>query len=1194
MSTCLAAERSKCSEPSDIHTVLILPPGALAGIPNPATTGDYTLTWTPLQNATGYCLYERAGNDGSWTLAAQTTRSRYHFSNRAAGVYRHRLEVCFGRWYRPGVRCTATEWDPISVTVAYPPETPIEETGNEAGTLPYEAGVTKGGDAYINIPIEPVPGVNGLEPMLSIDYSGGRDRTRMAASLPADTLGYGWRVSGFSTIRRCIKNQAAGRTLTIGDSASLCLDGEPLVLTSGTHMRAGALYRTLRESFARIEIKGPLGDSLRDELWFEVRLPDGSVQEYGRTDESRLKHIRYVQVPGDSDSERELSDGDQYHREVATDHYLWSINKHTDAFGNTMQYSYIEDERNAIRHPSQIRYGAVDAKSRAHDAVIAFQYGSRSDLEAVYMGPPANGVAQRQDLRLLAVQVQLDSKRVRTYRFKSQETAAGWQRLEKIQLCGFDTSGATSECLKPISVAWAEPAETVPHTVTAVSSFTDPLGRATAFIYGTLTKTGSHLFLFDETPFGTPVKPANIGELAPPPLAPEQTAPADGGALKTVVTRIRRSNGLGGWHDTEYAYHGRGFESTLHWGYLGFYATRETDVQSNIVTYRQYRLDYPYFGEIAAVHQYQWNGTSANRATGPVLSKRVTDYAAEGLRHSSTVWTVLPYAERSTDWLYEGTTLLGATQRRAALTLQRNLLHSVTETVTTGHGATASGTGSVWGDAPTYTITGVQRKTASTVRLSNLATANRWLIGFADRVSVAHHKGDSAMADRTQSATFTRFGNTNRVDTVTRFGSDAQYRLVADYGYTSAGLLNKVNVSGANVASRTTSATSFSDGRYPSGIANALGHAESFAYDARFGLPTRFTDANNRVTRVTYDPFGREKTRTTPDGVVIRTDYGACPSATVVCPSLSGVTPAMWVSTDSPVSPKTVEYLDVLGRVIHTETQAFTGAAAYRGDTVYDNRGRVTSVSEPYASTARNASAPRTTYTYDVRDRVIRVSQPDGGRTAIAYAAQTNHQVKVTVTETLAGTATGTPSTRTTERHYNVLGELVKSIDGAGARRDSDRQGHHDLHLRRLGPARQGQRVEKRHTRLDPLARQLHHHGLRSRRGREPLPGSASEPRHGDIRLHRARRAAGENRRRRRHDPRLRRARAPQNAQGPRRGGPVDVRPGQRPGGRSAPAATITARWPRGAAPLRGSPKPSPTTPTHDPRRKPPRSASPG
>lgn len=40
------------------------------------------------------------------------------------------------------------------------------------------------------------------------------------------------------------------------------------------------------------------------------------------------------------------------------------------------------------------------------------------------------------------------------------------------------------------------------------------------------------------------------------------------------------------------------------------------------------------------------------------------------------------------------------------------------------------------------------------------------------------------------------------------------------------------------------------------------GHTESFSYDTRFGLPTRYTDANNRITRIAYDVLDRLRTAT--------------------------------------------------------------------------------------------------------------------------------------------------------------------------------------------------------------------------------------------------------------------------------------------------------------------------------------------
>ncbi len=63
-------------------------------------------------------------------------------------------------------------------------------------------------------------------PRLSIDYSGERARERMESSLPGDTLGYGWQLSGFSSIRRCLRQQVATATIDLDGNDTLCLDGE--------------------------------------------------------------------------------------------------------------------------------------------------------------------------------------------------------------------------------------------------------------------------------------------------------------------------------------------------------------------------------------------------------------------------------------------------------------------------------------------------------------------------------------------------------------------------------------------------------------------------------------------------------------------------------------------------------------------------------------------------------------------------------------------------------------------------------------------------------------------------------------------------------------------------------------------------------------------------------------------------------
>ena len=89
----------------------------------------------------------------------------------------------------------------------------------------------------------------------------------------------------------------------------------------------------------------------------------------------------------------------------------------------------------------------------------------------------------------------------------------------------------------------------------------------------------------------------------------------------------------------------------------------------------------------------------------------------------------------------------------------------------------------------------------------------------------------------------------------------------------------------------------------------------------------------------------------------------------------------MQVATSSSIAPDTTRYLDELGRTIRTETVAFDGGNKRTQDIEYDAQGRVSRVSEPY-----HAGSSKYWTTYDVK-----VSR------------------------------------------YNVLGELVETVDAQGA-----------------------------------------------------------------------------------------------------------------------------------------------------------------
>ena len=986
--------------------------------PNPSTTGSYTLSWLGTIPTDRYLVLESV--PGGESLSSFHSTTSVDYTGKATGEYTYDVFRC---QTSPGPGEICEEYGRAKARVILP-ITP--------GNLPYRSGVTKGGDAYVNVPIAPVPGVNGLAPRLSIDYSGGRERHRADQELPADMIGYGWRVGGFSTIRRCVKGTADSDGISFDDTDALCLDGEPLTKISRTDQEGDVEYRTSRESFAKVLLK----DNTGGHDWFEVHLPDGTVREYGSTADSQLWKPERVES------------GTEPAEPAAP--FLWSINKQTDAFGNVMKYKYYEDRELLARHPKKITYGA------AEDATIEFVYKPRDDLDSTQVG----SFFLSQPQRLTYIHLRLGGSLVRDYRLAYKRTSAGQVRLNELQTCGYEPSG-TYHCLSPLEIGWLDAAGG-----TWVSQLTDPMGAATTFVIETLKETDAHDFVLgtDETPFGATSLPANTRAL------PAQ----DDGDVKPVVTSVTRSDGIGGTRRTSYAYLGRGVENTRNWGFLGFHAIRETDSTSGIVTYTQYRLDYPYFGRPAQVVRYEGkyvSPTSARRAKTP-LSKRSVRYAEKSVSHTpSTVTTTLPHAEETMEWLYEGTSTLGAVRTTETLTLDAGLVDQVVRETRTGHGPTGAGDdGSDWGDGESHTLTVVQRTTQRTLSFDNDETD--WVLGFVDDIDVKHYSGDSgatnATPDWTETVGRTRVAGTLAPDVVTRFpGGDLQHK--TDYRYDMSGNRDQASETEgmppegmppdtegessdtADDSARTWEVLGFAGSRFPTSWRNPLNHRERATHHVGLGVPATTTDANNRRTSYAYDGLGRETSRTrhwdsveitnedgtkTTEDVKTTTTYAPCDDANACdaveatvadCGTRYSVAPVMKVTTTASDMPDTTAHLDMFGRAIRTSVEGF-GGADRRVDAFHDARGRTACESEPYHA---GETALYTRYAYDIRDRLTRAARPDGGATGIMYAAASNG-VTATVTETVkAANGNQVLATRQTKRTHNVLGELVSTTEGA-------------------------------------------------------------------------------------------------------------------------------------------------------------------
>lgn len=135
--------------------------------------------------------------------------------------------------------------------------------------------VNEQGAATYSLPLSLPSGTAGVTPEIGLNYSSqGGD----------GILGVGWSLSAGGAISRCPKtlaqdNVISGISLTNADP--FCLNGQRLILKSGTHGRSGAVYRTEIESFSKITAFGNAVEA--GPLGFTVETKSGEVHYYGYT-----------------------------------------------------------------------------------------------------------------------------------------------------------------------------------------------------------------------------------------------------------------------------------------------------------------------------------------------------------------------------------------------------------------------------------------------------------------------------------------------------------------------------------------------------------------------------------------------------------------------------------------------------------------------------------------------------------------------------------------------------------------------------------------------------------------------------------------------------------------------------------------------------------------------------------------------
>ncbi len=286
---------------------------------------------------------------------------------------------------------------------------------NSFGYINGQFSVTDAGSATYGIPLSLSPGTAGMTPELTIAYNSQGSN---------GILGNGWSLLGISTISRSGKTLAQDneiRGVKIDGSDTYSLDGERLVLVSGTYGADGAEYRTEQNAFMKVVSFGNVNGSPEK---FRVWTNSGLIMEYGFTGNSRVE----VQQSGSI--------------------VHWLVNKIQDTKGNYILFNYEKDIANGDYRPTSIEYTGNVNTGLAPYNHVEFYYEDRPDNIPRYV----MGRKIQSNKILKAIKSFHEDQLAREYRFEyTLGTYSGICLLNSVTECGSDGS-----CLEPTTFKWKE------------------------------------------------------------------------------------------------------------------------------------------------------------------------------------------------------------------------------------------------------------------------------------------------------------------------------------------------------------------------------------------------------------------------------------------------------------------------------------------------------------------------------------------------------------------------------------------------------------------------------------------------------------------------------------------------------------------------------------------------------------------
>ncbi|WPO76869.1 SpvB/TcaC N-terminal domain-containing protein [Flavobacterium sp. KACC 22761] len=236
----------------------------------------------------------------------------------------------------------------ISLSVFVTAQTNPTGASNEVGITEGDLSVTLSGGASYSTPIAVPPGINNVQPEISLSYNsqGG-----------VGSAGYGWNISGISSISRIPATKFHDGVIDAVDFNALdrfAIDGQRLVMKNPALTYGGDNIDYETEIYSNLKIKSfgvhPNGANYGP-AYFTVEYPDGSKAYYGNSTDSR------------SITE-------------------WSITSWENAQGVKILYSY--NSSNNLLEIASIKYGSLGSASPINE--IKFAYEASSRQENYYVG----------------------------------------------------------------------------------------------------------------------------------------------------------------------------------------------------------------------------------------------------------------------------------------------------------------------------------------------------------------------------------------------------------------------------------------------------------------------------------------------------------------------------------------------------------------------------------------------------------------------------------------------------------------------------------------------------------------------------------------------------------------------------------------------------------------------------------------